>query len=148
MRCIAARGVAAFALSESSSSLEELAVAGELLITTEGIMKIRSVRSIASRERFEHEAANVVIEIDGIEYTITENRERAGRVLIRASVARTNPMLTMSITPHGDGFDLGVDVLAAELIECDECGRLSSSVHCVRGPMPEAEKRYLCSECR
>jgi hypothetical protein len=105
-------------------------------------MKIRSVRTIAPRERFEHEAANLVIEIDGIEYTITDSREAAGRIIIRSS------MIPMSVTPlgYGDGITIGVDMIRAGLVECDECGRLVSSVRDI-STHNDPEQRFACLEC-
>jgi hypothetical protein len=103
-------------------------------------MKIRSVCTIPNRDRFEHESKHVVLEVNGITFTITEHRERAGRIFILSSV------FPMSVTPHGNHISIGVDQIEGGLLECDECGDLVSSVQEITSHNNEAP-RFLCRGC-
>ena len=103
-------------------------------------MKIRSVRTIIKSGRFEHVSSSVVLEHNGIEYTISEHRERAGAIIVRSTMAQH----LMILPDHSGRIVIGVDQIDSGLVECDECGDLSSSVRANPG---EDAVRYLCRQC-
>ena len=105
-------------------------------------MKIRSVHTISKSGRFEHQSSSVVLEHNGIEYTISEHRERAGAIIVRSTMAQH----LMMMPDHSGRIVIGVDQIDSGLVECDGCGDLVSSVREITSHNDEAP-RFLCRRC-